>query len=207
FLVEATRAPGPEPWIALASVYLEEGDAGRAEDAARQALARSPMHPWSLAVRGHALVKEGRRDEGLAALHEALRLHPRRPEVWQSLASAFAAAGDQAAAASCRREAGRRGRPRLAAARGPPSAAGLDGPRLDQLDRAVRGGIDHGGEDVAVSLLLEDQPRIFHALRHLALEGQDEARAVAVLGAELEHVGHLGLVEPEAIVARRQRRL
>jgi choline-sulfatase len=109
FLVEATRAPGPEPWIALAAVYLEEGEAGRAEDAARQALARSPSHPWALAVRGHALVKEGRRDEGLAALHEALRLHPRRPEVWHSLASAFAAAGDQAAAASCRREAGRRG--------------------------------------------------------------------------------------------------
>jgi tetratricopeptide (TPR) repeat protein len=109
FLVEATRAPGPDPWIALAAVYLEEGDAGRAEDAARQALARSPMHPWALAVRGHALVKEGRRDEGLAALQLALRLRPRRPEVWQSLASAFAAAGDQAAAASCRREAGRRG--------------------------------------------------------------------------------------------------
>src|SRR5262249_33094398 len=54
----------------------------------------------ALAVRGHALVKEGRRDEGLAALHEALRLRPRRPQAWQSLASAFAAAGARAAAAS-----------------------------------------------------------------------------------------------------------
>jgi arylsulfatase A-like enzyme/Tfp pilus assembly protein PilF len=109
FLQAATRGAGAEPWIELASVYLELNDAGKAESAAQEALRRSPMHPWALALQGHVLIREGRRDAGLAALHEALRIHPRRPEVWQSLARAFAAAGDRETAAACRREAERRG--------------------------------------------------------------------------------------------------
>ena len=54
---------------------------------------------------GHALILEGRRDEGLRALEAALAARPRRPDAWRSLAAAFEAAGDARQAAACRREA------------------------------------------------------------------------------------------------------
>ncbi len=102
---QAARGRDPEPWIELGAAYLAVGDARKAEEAAGQALARSPAHPWALAIEAHALAVQGRRDEALGLLHRALVVKPRRAEVWKALAAAFDAAGDARAAAACRREA------------------------------------------------------------------------------------------------------
>jgi arylsulfatase A-like enzyme/tetratricopeptide (TPR) repeat protein len=99
------RGGDPEPWIELARLQLSLGDAGQAAESAARALERSPEHPWALAVRGHALIAEGRRSDGLALLRRALAAHPRRPQAWLSLAGAFEAAGERAHAEACRREA------------------------------------------------------------------------------------------------------
>jgi arylsulfatase A-like enzyme/Tfp pilus assembly protein PilF len=104
-LEKAAKGREAEPWIELAGVYIMLGEGGPARQAAGEALARSPRHPWALAVEGHALVLEGRRGEGLAVLRRALNLRPRRPDVWMTLARAFEAAGDATTAAHCRREA------------------------------------------------------------------------------------------------------
>jgi len=56
-------------------------------------------------VAGRALIQEGRREEGLAALRSAMALRPRRPEGWRSLARAFEDAGQRQDAALCRRKA------------------------------------------------------------------------------------------------------
>jgi predicted Zn-dependent protease len=95
----------PEPWVEIARVRLDMREPAAALEAARQALSRSPGHPWALTLEGHALVLTGRRDEGLAALNRALQLGPRRPEVWIALARAFESAGDAGAAARFRRHA------------------------------------------------------------------------------------------------------
>ena len=89
----------------LARVYLSLGEAGKAFEAGGEALRRSGGHPWALAVTGHALILEGRRDEGLNMLKRAVAAQPRRPEAWLSLAAAFEAAGDSRQAAACRRAA------------------------------------------------------------------------------------------------------
>jgi predicted Zn-dependent protease len=62
-----------------------------------------------MSVAGHALVLEGRREEGLSLLRRALALGPRRAEVWRALAEAFEAAGDGRTAARCRQNATARG--------------------------------------------------------------------------------------------------
>ena len=105
YLVKAAAGTDPEPWIELARVHLALGEAAEALEAANGALQRSPGHPWALAVKGHALVHRGQRDEGLSALNQALAAQPRRPEAWLSLALAFDAAGDSRQADRCRREA------------------------------------------------------------------------------------------------------
>jgi arylsulfatase A-like enzyme/cytochrome c-type biogenesis protein CcmH/NrfG len=105
FLEKAAEGADPEPWVELARVYLGLGEGGKALEAGQEALKRSPGHPWALAVTGHALILEGRRDEGLRELERALAARPRRPEAWLSLAAAFAAAGDARQAAACRRAA------------------------------------------------------------------------------------------------------
>lgn len=102
---KAVRERDPEPWIDMAQAFLLLGQPKRAGQAAEQVLARNPGHPWALAVSGHALVLDGRLDEGRRRLDQALSLRPRRPEVWMALASAFEAAGDRPAAARCRKEA------------------------------------------------------------------------------------------------------
>jgi arylsulfatase A-like enzyme/Tfp pilus assembly protein PilF len=105
FLERAAEGRDPEPWIEIARVRLDEGEPAAALAAVRQALTRSPGHPWALAVEGRALVLAGQRAEGLAALRRALELKPRRPEVWRELARAFEAAGEAEVAARCLRQA------------------------------------------------------------------------------------------------------
>jgi predicted Zn-dependent protease len=80
-----------------------------AQEAATRALSQSPAHPWALSLAGHALVLEGRREEGLSLLRRALAVGPRRAEVWRSLAQAFDAAGDARTATRCRQNAAARG--------------------------------------------------------------------------------------------------
>src|SRR5205085_961226 len=95
----------PEPFIELARAYLTAGEAGRARDAATEALRRSPGHPWAMAVLGTALVRDGQREAGVEYLRRALAAGPRRPAVWESLAEGFEIADDRARAASCRQHA------------------------------------------------------------------------------------------------------
>jgi arylsulfatase A-like enzyme/Tfp pilus assembly protein PilF len=104
-LEQAAQDQDPERGIELALVHLDLRDPGGAERAAASVLARSPGHPWALAVSGHALVLEGRREEGVRALAQAVALHPLRPKVWRSLEKAFEAAGDRGMAARCRQTA------------------------------------------------------------------------------------------------------
>lgn len=105
YLEKGASGRDPEPWIEIARVRIQLGEAAPALEAARQALSRSPAHPWALAVEGHALMLSGRRTEALETLERALAAGPRRPEVWLSLAQAFETAGASDAAARCRREA------------------------------------------------------------------------------------------------------
>ncbi len=105
YLEKAAVGADPEPWVELARTYLGLGDAGGAFQAGQEALKRSPGHPWALAVTGHALILQGRREEGVVALRRALAAQPRRPEAWLSLAAAFDAAGDPGQSAACRRAA------------------------------------------------------------------------------------------------------
>lgn len=101
----AANRRDPEPWIELARARLEAGDADAAIQAADAALARNPYHPWAQATKGRALLRDGRREEGLNLLERALSEQPRRPEVWEDLAQGFQDAGDAARAAQCRRRA------------------------------------------------------------------------------------------------------
>jgi predicted Zn-dependent protease len=104
YLEDAAQGKEPGALVDLASAYLRLGDAAKAGEAAGRALARSPGQPWALALAGHALVLEGRREEGLALLHRALAIGPRRPEVWRALGAGFTAAGDARNAERCERE-------------------------------------------------------------------------------------------------------
>jgi tetratricopeptide (TPR) repeat protein len=105
YLERSSDGADIDDWIALAQVYLGRREATRARESVERALRRSPRHPWALAVAGHALVLEGKPAAGVALARQALALRPRRPAAWLSLAGAFAAAGDEASAARCRRQA------------------------------------------------------------------------------------------------------
>ena len=94
-----------ERYVDLASAYLVAGQAGKAREAATEALRRVSGHPWAMAVLGRALVLEGRPSAGLEYLQRAMMAGPRRPAVWLSLADGFESAGHAALAARCRREA------------------------------------------------------------------------------------------------------
>ena len=105
YFEKATATSEPEPFIELALAYLAAGDVVKARDAAGEALRRSPGHPWAMAVLGSALVRDGQRAAGVEYLERAFDIGPRRPIVWQTLASGFDAAQDAVRAASCRRQA------------------------------------------------------------------------------------------------------
>jgi choline-sulfatase len=105
FTTAAERTRNVDLLVAAGETYLDAGRGREALDMADRALARSSGHPWAMAVRGHALVALGRRAEGLAVLQRAAALRPRRPDAWLALARGFDAAGDRAAASSCRRAA------------------------------------------------------------------------------------------------------
>ena len=102
-LTEAARGPDADPLVELAVAWLGKGDAARAQAAAEAALARVPGQPWAQGVLGHALVLQGRRDDGLAVLKRAVAARPKRPQAWMSLAAGFDAAHDEASAEACRR--------------------------------------------------------------------------------------------------------
>jgi arylsulfatase A-like enzyme/predicted Zn-dependent protease len=102
---EAATRTDVEPLVEMAAAWLVSGDAAKAQATAAAALQQAPGHPWATALLGHALVKQGRRGEGLAALQRALASGPRRPQAWLGLAEGFEAAGEAATARRCRREA------------------------------------------------------------------------------------------------------
>ncbi len=102
-LTEAAAGPDADPLAFLAMAWLERGDAARAQAAAEAALQRMPGQPWAQGVLGHALVLQGRREDGLAALKRGVAARPKRPQAWMSLAAGFAAAHDEASAEACRR--------------------------------------------------------------------------------------------------------
>ncbi len=91
--------------IEIALLLLRSGDAAGARAEADAILQEQAGHPWALAVLGQALVREGRRDEGLVALRRGQAARPRRPEAWLTLAEGFEAANDKVAAEACRRAA------------------------------------------------------------------------------------------------------
>ena len=104
-LERATATSDPEPFIELASAYLDAGRPAKAREAASEALRRSAGHPWAIAVLGRALIVEGQGTEGAELLRRAFDSRPRRPGVWEALAAGFNAAGQTGMAAQCRREA------------------------------------------------------------------------------------------------------
>lgn len=104
YLEAAAQGKEPGAQLELADAYLRLGDAAKAGEAASRALERSPGNPWALALAGHALVLEGRREQGLALLQRALAIGPRRATVWRALGAAFTAAGDTRSAERCERE-------------------------------------------------------------------------------------------------------
>ena len=102
-LEKAAVGEAPDPLVTLAFARLEAGDAAGAREAASRVLAKAPEHPWALTALGAALVREGRREDGLRVLRQAEAAVPRRVEAWLDLARAFEVASDPAAAAECRR--------------------------------------------------------------------------------------------------------
>jgi predicted Zn-dependent protease len=105
YLERAANGPDVDPALDLGELYLRLGQPIRAREVAERALARMPGHPWAMALAGHALILEGRRDEGVVALHKAVALRPLRPAAWVSLARGFDAAGQPREADLCRRKA------------------------------------------------------------------------------------------------------
>jgi arylsulfatase A-like enzyme/Tfp pilus assembly protein PilF len=105
FLEQAAAGGALDALVELGVAYLEARDPARARESAERVLARAPAHPWALTVVGRSFLQEGRRDEGLRSLRQALAAAPRRIEVWKGLARGFEEAGDAATAARCRREA------------------------------------------------------------------------------------------------------
>src|SRR4051794_10692665 len=105
YLEKAAAMPEPEPSIELARTYLAAGDAAKATAAAGEALRRSPGHPWAMAVLGTALIRDGRRADGVGYLERAFAIGPRRPAVWNTLAAGFDAAQEPVRAAACRQRA------------------------------------------------------------------------------------------------------
>ncbi len=101
----AAAAGEPDARIELALLLLRSGDPGAARSEADAILKERAGHPWALAVLGQALIREGRRDEGLIALRRGQAARPRRPEAWLTLAEGFEAANDKVAAEACRRAA------------------------------------------------------------------------------------------------------
>jgi predicted Zn-dependent protease len=105
YFEQATPAADPEAYIELADAYLVAGQAQKARDAATEALRLVPGHPWAMAELGRALVLDNQRPAGVEYLERAMRIGPRRPAVWESLAHGFESAGNSALAANCRRAA------------------------------------------------------------------------------------------------------
>ena len=107
--LEKGAAGSDDPILEIARLHLQAGDNAAAITTAERVLARSPAHPWALALKAHALIASGQRAAGVALLEKALLARPRRPEAWNALAAAFTAANDPKRATMCRAEAARAG--------------------------------------------------------------------------------------------------
>jgi arylsulfatase A-like enzyme/Tfp pilus assembly protein PilF len=105
FLEQAAAGGAADALVELGLAYLDAREPAKARESAERVLARAPAHPWALTVVGRSFLQEGRRDDGLRSLRQALAAAPRRIEVWKGLARGFEEAGDTATAARCRREA------------------------------------------------------------------------------------------------------
>ena len=102
---QASSGSDADSLAELAEAWLAQGSAAKARAAAESALQVVPGQPWATGLLGHALILEGRRDEGLATLKRAVAARPKRPRAWLSLADGFTAARDLASAEACRRAA------------------------------------------------------------------------------------------------------
>ena len=100
---EAAAAGGDrEALLELAEVYAGQGRTAASEEAARRVLAGEPANPWALALVGHARILQGDAQQGQALLERAMRVGPRRPQVWLRLAAGFQALGRGDIARQCR---------------------------------------------------------------------------------------------------------
>jgi len=104
-LDQVESSSDPDVLIDLASAYAAADRFDKARAAATDALRRSPGHPWAIAILGQALIREGQAPQGVAYLVRAVQMIPRRPDVWEALASGFDAAGRTADAMRCRQQA------------------------------------------------------------------------------------------------------
>lgn len=68
-----TDVRGP---IMLARIYLEQGKAPKAEQELAASLPKFPNHPLMLEMQGRIAAEQGRRDEGIRYLHQALSIDP-----------------------------------------------------------------------------------------------------------------------------------
>jgi tetratricopeptide (TPR) repeat protein len=77
--------------IAGAAAALERGDLAGAERAAQAALANSPAHPGALHVLGLVRVRQGRLNDGLVFMAQALQVQPRQPQLLLNFGRTLAA--------------------------------------------------------------------------------------------------------------------
>ena len=159
----AARPDDPAPCTELGLLELRSGAPARAEELLRQALA-AEVTAERHELLGTALLRQGRREEALAALRAALELEPARPTAWNTAGEALGMLGRIPAAADAFLRAAR-GDPGFAAAHGNLGLALSELGRHEEavvaLDRAVR--------------LDGQRPRPLHALaRSLQLLGRYE---------------------------------
>lgn len=97
----AIHAQWPDALVFLAELLEETGDASGAYDALQDAISCAPDPPrmrWRLA---EFLLRHGRRDEGIAAVREAIAVSPQLANLLPDLARSAASSGDTATQSEC----------------------------------------------------------------------------------------------------------
>ena len=103
-LAIAALPDDPETRLALASLYLEAGEASQAVGEFHAALARSPAAPRVLAGLGRAYLADGAAAAAVRPLQEAIRVSPAAAPPYFDLARAYEALDRRADAARAYRE-------------------------------------------------------------------------------------------------------